>query len=154
MSTYICFTGGRDYDDTDTVSDLMWYLVHKYGRYTVVHGAAPGADRLVDRAAKLLDLEIKPFVAPWDTQGRKAGAIRNQLMARYMKEKQEEGHEVFVVAFPGGKGTEMMVDMAHKAGLRWYNADALLALLSKDHECRIETAGRVRRRKRSEGALA
>lgn len=154
MSTYICFTGGRDYDDSDTVSDLMWYLVHKYGAYTVVHGGAPGADTLVHHAARLLSLDEKEFRAHWEAQGKSAGMRRNGLMTDWLHGLQQDGNEVFVVAFPGGKGTQGCIDMAHKKGLRWYNADALLALLSKDHEVRLETMGNVRRRKKSVGALA
>lgn len=152
MSTYICFTGGRDYDDTDTVSDLMWYLTHKYGAFYVVHGMAPGADTLVAHAAHLLGLDQKPFRAHWETQGKQAGIQRNAAMVKYMREHINNGDECFLVAFPGGKGTQNMIDQTHTAGIRWYNADAMLTLLSSDYECRQATP--VRRRKRSAGALA
>ena len=43
--------------------------------------------------------------------GRKAGPIRNQRML-------DEGKPDLVVAFPGGKGTNGMIDLARNAGVR------------------------------------
>ena len=50
------------------------------------------------------------YEAQWDKYGKAAGAIRNQQML-------DEGKPELVVAFPGGRGTEDMVNRAKKAGL-------------------------------------
>ena len=49
--------------------------------------------------------------AEWALHGKKAGYLRNEKMLRM-------GKPDLVVAFPGGVGTAMMVDLAKKKGLR------------------------------------
>lgn len=50
------------------------------------------------------------FPADWDKYGKSAGYIRNQQML-------DEGCPDYVVAFPGGAGTNMMKRIASKAGV-------------------------------------
>lgn len=54
---------------------------------------------------------FKEFPADWDKYGKRAGYLRNVQML-------DEGKPDLVVAFPGGKGTAMMVKLAKERGVR------------------------------------
>lgn len=77
----------------------------------VVSGTARGADTFGERWAQENNIEITRFPADWDKHGRRAGPIRNEVMA-----KNAEG----LVAVWDGKsrGTHSMIDLAAKHGLR------------------------------------
>jgi len=49
----------------------------------VVSGCAIGVDSLGEYYAKINNIPIKQFPAPWDHYGKAAGAIRNVRMADY-----------------------------------------------------------------------
>ncbi|GAA4928865.1 hypothetical protein GCM10023224_05250 [Streptomonospora halophila] len=102
----IIVTGGRDYGDADTVERAL--RGHLPGPHTIVHGGAPGADRLAHSVARGLDWELEPHPADWERHGRAAGPIRNVEMAR-------AGADL-CIAFPGGRGTADMVARAEAAG--------------------------------------
>lgn len=55
--------------------------------------------------------------ANWDKQGRKAGPIRNQNMIDLMAPDA-------VIAFPGGRGTQGMIDLAKKNGVNVWEVPA------------------------------
>lgn len=76
----------------------------------VIEGEQRGADLLARRWAEENQIEVDPFPADWRKYGKAAGYIRNTQMLR-------EGNPTAVLAFPGGKGTKMMVDIAHKSGI-------------------------------------
>ena len=71
---------------------------------------ARGADTLADKWAAANGHRSEGYPADWDTYGRRAGFLRNKQML-------EEGKPDLVVAFPGGKGTEMMISLARCAGV-------------------------------------
>jgi hypothetical protein len=50
------------------------------------------------------------FPANWKQYGKSAGYRRNTQML-------EEGKPDIVIAFPGGRGTEMMCEIAETAGI-------------------------------------
>jgi hypothetical protein len=52
---------------------------------------------------------VEEYKADWDTYGKSAGPIRNQKML-------DTGID-YVIAFPGGRGTEHMKKIARKAGV-------------------------------------
>lgn len=62
---------------------------------TIVSGGARGADNLAELYAKNRGYDLKVFPADWNTFGKKAGYIRNQIMHEYISSFQERG----VVAF-------------------------------------------------------
>lgn len=108
----IIVTGGRGYDNRDAVSRALRHIALPAGMaesVTLVHGDAPGADRLVVAVARILGWEVEDHPADWDTHGRAAGPIRNQQMA-------DSGADV-CLAFPGGRGTADMVRRAEAAGI-------------------------------------
>jgi UDP-N-acetylmuramoylalanine-D-glutamate ligase len=112
----ILVTGGRDFTDwvkLDKVLNDIWE--HEAGRFvTIIHGGAPGADRLAREWAQILAEDHEGdellFQADWQRYGKAAGVVRNQRML-------DEGKPDLVVAFPGGRGTADMVQRARKAGV-------------------------------------
>lgn len=79
----------------------------------MIHGAAPGADRLAGNLAAMMGHNVEAYPADWDTYGRAAGGIRNAQMLR-------EGKPDVVYAFrlPGDSpGTDNMIKQAKAAGL-------------------------------------
>jgi hypothetical protein len=91
--------------------DMLLRAIEGEGRnLTLIHGAAAGADSLSDGWARERKVEIEVYPADWETHGRAAGFIRNSQMLK-------EGKPNLVLAFPGGRGTAMMVSLAEKNGV-------------------------------------
>lgn len=97
--------GGREYRDADAVHDVL------SGRRIdlLIHGGARGADRLAARVALELGIPAVEVPANWDLYGKRAGYLRNTLMADLAD---SVAYIPTLIAFPGGKGTEMMVQIA------------------------------------------
>ena len=77
----------------------------------IITGGAKGVDFIACAWANHRHLENIIYPANWEKYGKKAGYIRNKQML-------DEGKPDLVVAFPGGNGTAMMVDIARKAGVK------------------------------------
>lgn len=75
----------------------------------VISGHATGIDTEGENWAARNDVPYTIFPANWNRYGRKAGFIRNTLMA---------DNADAVVLFPGGKGTQMMYEIALEKGLK------------------------------------
>jgi hypothetical protein len=86
------FPGGRLYKDDEVIS-----------------GTAIGVDRQGERWAVGYGIEPTRFPADWDRYGRKAGYIRNRVMADYC---------THAIIFWNGKssGTKSMIDLMIKSG--------------------------------------
>ncbi len=78
---------------------------------TIIAGGATGVDSVAADFAVVNYCQLEKYPADWNKYGKRAGYIRNKQML-------DEGRPDLVVAFPGGKGTDMMVDMATKAGIK------------------------------------
>lgn len=123
--------GGRDFKDyrfLGTLLDTLLTTVKGTGGQIIylVEGEAPGADILAKSWAEWRRIPVLPFKAKWDDltapdavikinkYGRKynarAGFDRNQQMI-------DEGKPTLAVAFPGGNGTNDMVERCKKAGI-------------------------------------
>ena len=77
----------------------------------VVSGTAHGADEHGEKWAGRNDVSIVRVPADWAKLGRRAGPVRNALMA--------ENAEGLVAIWDGrSKGTKSMIDVARKKGLR------------------------------------
>lgn len=74
----------------------------------IIHGDAAGADSAADMWAQSREIPVRRFPAKWKTFGPGAGPLRNKQML-------EEGKPQAVVAFPGGKGTNNMIEQARRA---------------------------------------
>lgn len=106
MRILVC--GGRDFDDYNILSQHLNQYISS--GLTLIHGAARGADSLAERWAKDNADNIEAYPADWDKYGKRAGYIRNVQMLN-------EGKPDLVIAFPGGKGTQMMINLAEAAGI-------------------------------------
>lgn len=107
MRVLVC--GGRDYEDEALVWRVLDDLLREKGPLTVIEGGATGADRFARRWAQFRVQGHIREDADWRTYGRAAGMIRNRKMLQLWKPD-------LVIAFPGGKGTANMVEIARAAG--------------------------------------
>jgi hypothetical protein len=107
MRILVC--GGRDYNDQKKFNAVM----KEYDRVitTLISGRAKGADSLAEdwAARHMVNAEIYP--ADWRRYGRSAGYQRNLRM-------RDEGKPDLVIAFPGGRGTAMMIKLAEEKGIK------------------------------------
>lgn len=110
MGLKVLVTGGRKYNDSDTVSRVLSDIDNRKRIGLLVDGGSAGADFLACQWAKLSGIKTETYRANWDKLGRQAGPIRNSEML--------EMHDYdLVVAFPGGRGTADMVRKAKAKGL-------------------------------------
>jgi hypothetical protein len=109
MRVLVC--GGRTYDDDITLYDTLDMIPSKYDLIdTIISGHAKGADQLGEEYAKDHGIKIDVYHAQWNKYGKSAGYKRNMQML-------VEGKPDLVVAFPGGRGTAMMIKIAKDAGI-------------------------------------
>ncbi len=102
MRVLVC--GGRDFYDYG----LVYQTLKDIPITTIIEGGAKGADALANRYGVEENIDVVTFQAPWKLYGKRAGYIRNKQML-------DEGKPELVVAFPGGKGTANMVELAKEA---------------------------------------
>lgn len=101
--------GGRDFTSVGRLSVTLTQLGFDLGDFMVIHGDAPGADRMAGQWARVAGVPEVRVPAQWDTHGAAAGPIRNAWMLNLQPD--------LVVAFPGGRGTADMVRQAKAAGV-------------------------------------
>lgn len=135
MRALVC--GSRRWEDDGIVravltglyqEAIVGHMVTEESSFTLIEGGASGADDCAAWWAEESPLhshnerpeeprfEHLRFPADWAQHGKRAGYLRNVQML-------DEGKPDLVVAFrlPGeSKGTDMMVDLARKAGVRTY----------------------------------
>ncbi len=111
MRVLVC--GSRDFGDRAAVFNELDRLHCEAadGITLVVNGGASGADKWARDWADERRVACDTFPADWKRWGRSAGPRRNQLMLT-------AGRPDLVLAFPGGAGTQDMVDRATRAGFR------------------------------------
>lgn len=105
MNILVC--GGRDFSDYQMMSDVLSDYVDKVS--IVIHGGARGADKMAGVWAKSNGVHSAEVGALWDNYGKSAGYKRNAAMLLLRPD--------LVIAFSGGVGTKMMVDLARRAGV-------------------------------------
>ena len=98
--------GGRDF----TNEGLLTQVLDEVSPQRIISGMARGADLMAYNYATRRGIPCDEYPADWNKYGKSAGYIRNKQML-------EQGRPDLVVAFPGGKGTSMMVDIAKQAGV-------------------------------------
>lgn len=104
----ILVTGGRDYNDIETVRYAFGQLGVNSSD-SIVQGGAKGADLLARMVAAGLGCGVETYKADWARYGKMAGPIRNQRMVDSAPDA--------VMQFPGGKGTADCVRKAREAGV-------------------------------------
>lgn len=95
----VLVTGGRDYMGDVSCLDLIDITI-------LIHGEAKGADRRAAEYCRSKGVHTAGVPALWDVLGKPAGYKRNSAMLLLLPE--------YCVAFPGGKGTGMMVKLCEK----------------------------------------
>lgn len=111
MKFLVC--GGRDFglNPEEKHFVYLWLDIlisfEKYDIIEVIHGAAKGVDSLVGNWCEDKNIACTEFPAEWNKYRKAAGYIRNKQML-------DEGKPDWVIAFPGGKGTQMMINLAKK----------------------------------------
>ena len=99
--------GGREFNDWTLLHDSLRKLTID----TIVNGAARGADRMSSKYAEQYGINQILFPANWTKYNKAGGYHRNIMMIERTKPD-------VVIAFPGGKGTEMMIDIAKMGGYK------------------------------------
>ncbi len=107
MIVLVC--GGRDYSNGDYLFEKLDEVYAEFGTACIVHGDAKGADSLADMWANKRGVDVIRCPADWSAHGRAAGPTRNASMLK-------DYDPNVVVAFPGGKGTDHMVEISKKHG--------------------------------------
>lgn len=106
--TKLIVSGGRDFNDLDFAVDALLRF-HAYRPVTeLITGEAEGADSIGKAWAEEMGITHTGFPVldtDWKTLGPKAGHVRNAQMLDYGPDA--------VLAFPGGTGTQDMVDIAN-----------------------------------------
>lgn len=109
----VVVTGGRYFLDRESVFTELDALLVDHDEVSIIHGACCdpdeptrviGADRWAQEWAMSRQQNYAGFPAKWGLYGNPAGPIRNRLMARLQPD--------LVLAFPGGTGTDNMVQCA------------------------------------------
>lgn len=109
MRVLVC--GGRDFDRQEVVDSFLDELLAEVDITLIIHGAARGADLLGASWAHRRGINVLAFPANWKKYGRSAGHVRNAQMLK-------DGNPDLVVAFPGGRGTAHMVNIAKAANIK------------------------------------
>lgn len=111
--TRVLVCGGRDFKDWKWLFAALDAFRKDNGVAVVIHGCARGADDWASVWARDRGIPEERYPADWLTHGKGAGPIRNKQMLTKGKPDQ-------VIAFPGGRGTDNMIQQAEKAGVPVY----------------------------------
>lgn len=107
----VIIAGSRNFEDYDTLKRVCDFMLSRQDEVEIVSGAARGADMLGEIYANEKGFSLKQFPADWSQYGKRAGYLRNEEMANYADA---------LIAFWDGesKGTQHMIDLAKKRGLK------------------------------------
>ncbi len=106
MKTIIA--GGRDFKPTEAHFRYLDDCRDALPITEVVSGGAKGADEFGEAWAASRGVPVERFPADWAAYGKAAGPMRNAEMAAYADA---------LIAFPGGRGTASMINLARIGGL-------------------------------------
>lgn len=113
---FVWVAGGRDYTNELRIHNVLTTYSTKHGIETVITGAAPGADLIAEAWARKSEIPYIGVPAKWTEQGKAAGPIRNELIARCYKPD-------VLIAFPGGTGTEDAIQKARERNIPVFEID-------------------------------
>jgi hypothetical protein len=108
MKQRVLVCGGRGYDNRKLLFDVLDVAHAANPIELLIHGDATGADAMAHEWAQDKGLVCSEFRAAWREHGKAAGPMRNQRML-------DEGKPHLVIAFPGGRGTNDMIQKAYSA---------------------------------------
>lgn len=110
MVKRIVVAGCRDFSDYTQAKAYIDFCISNIRSYCTLiflSGCCSGADRLGEQYAQENNFQIEYYPARWDTYGKAAGPIRNDVMAQACD---------YVICFWDGKskGTLSMINCAKK----------------------------------------
>jgi hypothetical protein len=114
MKVIIC--GGREFKDRYFVFKSLNEIFKSIEKtnITIISGGAAGVDRFGAEWAKENKTKLLEVIPKWELYGKTAGPIRNQEML----DKLSKDSADFVIAFPGGAGTNNMKKIAKDKGVK------------------------------------
>jgi hypothetical protein len=107
----LIIAGTRTFNDYELLRKTLDGILKNYtGPIEVVSGSAKGADKLGERYAASKGYKVSRFFPDWGNFGKRAGPVRNELMAKY---------STHCVCFWDNisRGTKSMIDLAKKHNL-------------------------------------
>lgn len=105
----VLVTGSRNWSDVELLARRLNRLPDDT---TLIHGGARGVDTLAGEFARRKGFEVGVFPAPWKTEGRKAGFIRNE----WMLDEQPNLVIAFATDIETSRGTRHCALGAHDRG--------------------------------------
>jgi YspA, cpYpsA-related SLOG family len=105
MGRRVLVCGGRDFNDSDKLFEVLDQEHARNPFDLVITGGAKGADWWGHYWAIKRGVPYKVFPADWMTYGEAAGPVRDQQII-------DEGRPDVVIAFPGGTGTDEVINRA------------------------------------------
>lgn len=102
----VVVTGGRKFGDYPYLAQCLF---NQQPFDLLIHGDATGADSQAKMWAEANNVRQVPVPALWKRHGvKRAGPIRNGVMADMVAALQRGGWQAVCLAFPGGNGTANM----------------------------------------------
>jgi len=135
----VVLTGGRDVKFAATMVAKMVFQLHWLAPAAVIIGGCPsGVDRWGAEVIRAYGAPVIEMPALWDVQGRRAGPLRNRRMLRHGRQLADElGLPLYVLAGPGGRGTDDCIRAAREHGVdvRRFGFDEIeLTIVRRDME--------------------
>ena len=110
----ILITGGRDQIPRAVADHLHFLLDGRTDIECIIQGCARGADTgaiIYANEAKVPLVSFPVSSDDWNKIGKSAGYKRNKKM-------RDEGKPDLIIAFPGGRGTQHMIDLGIEKNIR------------------------------------
>lgn len=106
----VIIAGSRKFNNYELLKEKCDKILVNQNEIEIVSGTARGADKLGEKYAHEKSYLLKLIPADW-SKGKKAGYLRNELMAKYADA---------LIAFwdEKSKGTKHMIELAHKYKLK------------------------------------
>ena len=106
----ILVTGGRTENPRAVADHLHFLLDGRTDVECIIQGCAKGADtgaQIFAEESNIPQMKFPVTKEEWDRVGKSAGYKRNKRM-------RDEGNPDLIIAFPGGKGTQHMIDLGNE----------------------------------------
>lgn len=112
---YLLIAGSRTFDDRETFNRVTEEIIDGDEKFTViVEGGAAGADMMAREYAETHGMKVEEFRPDWKQFGRAAGPKRNDLMVKFIKER----NGVALYFWDGeSKGTKQCIESARRKGV-------------------------------------
>lgn len=103
--------GSRAWTDVELITNRLTRLPQDT---VLIHGAACGADTIAGVIGEALGFTVMSYPADWETHGKQAGPIRNQLM---LAENTDVTLALGFIVGDDSRGSEDMLRRINNAGI-------------------------------------